>query len=328
MRILIIRFSSIGDIVLTSPVVRCLKKQIPNAEIHFLTKKSFTPILESNPYITKVWSWQDENSAAILSELKKLRFDFVADLHHNLRSLRVKLALRRPGASFNKLNIEKFLLVNFKINRLPEKHIVDRYLETVSALGIVNDGEGLDFFIPPQAENFDIKQLPLSHQAGYVALVAGALQGTKRMPREKLSELCSILNKPLVVLGGEAEKSVGSFLAQNHSHVVDLCGKLSLAQSARLIKQASAVVTHDTGLMHIAAAFRKPIISIWGNTVPEFGMSPYLPFEHAQSFVHEVKNLSCRPCSKIGHQNCPEKHFNCMNMQNLEKIKEDLESIF
>ena len=309
-------------------MVRCLKKQIPEAEIHFLTKATFASIPEANPNITKVWHWTDRGASAVLAELKKQRFDFVADLHHNLRSLRVKLALRRPGASFNKLNFEKFLLVNFKINRLPKKHIVDRYLDTVSSLGIVNDGEGLDFFIPPQAEDFDIKQLPAGHQAGYVALVAGALQGTKRMPREKLSELCSILKKPVVVLGGEAEKPIGSFLAQGHSHVVDLCGKLSLAQSAMLIKQASAVVTHDTGLMHIASAFRKPIISIWGNTIPEFGMSPYLPFREAQSFIHEVKNLSCRPCSKIGFSSCPKKHFNCMNNQDIKKIISDLELAF
>ncbi|MEZ5172644.1 MAG: glycosyltransferase family 9 protein [Bacteroidia bacterium] len=322
MRILIIRFSSIGDIVLTTPVMRCLNNQIPGAEIHFLTKKAFVPILNNNPYISKVWEWDDNEASKILTELKKLKFDFIADLHHNLRSLRVKRALGRPGASFNKLNIEKFLLVNFKINRLPDIHIVDRYLQTVASLGVKNDNKGLDYFIHPEDE-FNIKNLPESHQEGYIALVPGALQATKKLPTEKFFELCAAISFPVLVLGGKAEENIGNTLEEKFPHVINYCGKLNLGGSASLIRQASAVITHDTGLMHIAAAFRKPIISIWGNTVPQFGMYPYLPEHNSLSVIHEVKNLKCRPCSKIGYAECPKKHFNCMNQQDIPQIAQD-----
>lgn len=325
MRILIIRFSSIGDIVLTTPVVRCLKNQIKDAEIHFLTKKAFVPILNNNPYISKVWEWDDKNATGILAELKKLKFDYVADLHHNLRSFRVKRNLGRPGASYNKLNIEKFLLVNFKINRLPKKHIVDRYLETVASLGIKNDFKGLDYFIHPEDE-FNIESLPESHRNGYIALVPGALQATKKLPSQKLTELCAAISQPVLVLGGKAEETIGNSLEEKFTHVINYCGKLNLGGSASLIRQAAAVITHDTGLMHIAAAFNKPIVSIWGNTIPQFGMYPYLPEKNAVSIIHEVNDLKCRPCSKIGYTDCPKKHFNCMNLQNIHQIAKDAEN--
>ena len=146
MRILIIRFSSIGDIVLTTPVMRCLKKQL-DAEVHFLTKKGFTTLLESNPYIDKIHTI-NKRVKEVLPTLKKLDFDYIIDLHKNLRTLQVRLALRTKVLAFNKLNIKKWLLVNLKINRMPDVHIVDRYLKPVEPLGVKNDGEGLDYFIP------------------------------------------------------------------------------------------------------------------------------------------------------------------------------------
>ncbi|MFM2285483.1 MAG: hypothetical protein RLZZ543_980 [Bacteroidota bacterium] len=326
-RILIIRFSSIGDIVLTTPLVRCLAKQFPNAELHYLTKPSFKNILDPNPYLHKVWLWEDQPKE-VLRQLKEQRFDVVIDLHHNLRSKRVKLALGRPSVSFNKLNVEKYLYVNFRINRLPNVHIVDRYLATVAHLGVKNDAQGLDYFIRPEDE-FDLTQLPQTHQNGYVAVVTGALKNTKRMPEVELSEVCKRIGLPIVLLGGKAEAEFGAHISKDLGEAAyNTCGEISLGQSASLVKQASVVLTHDTGLMHIAAAFHKPIVSIWGNTVPEFGMYPYLPQASDQQFIAQVEGLSCRPCSKIGHAHCPKKHFRCMKDQNLVKIAEEVKRMF
>src|SRR5665811_495333 len=148
MKFLIIRFSSIGDIVLTTPVVRCLRKKFPDAQIHYLTKQSFASIVLTNAYINKVHVFKDDMDA-IIEELKKENFDYIIDLHHNLRTLRIKQVLKKiKSFSFNKLNIQKWVFVNFKINIMPDKHIVDRYMETVKSLGVVNDGLGLDYFIP------------------------------------------------------------------------------------------------------------------------------------------------------------------------------------
>jgi len=296
---------------------------MPEAEIHFLTKPAFSEILQNNPYIDRVWKWV-EAPASLVRELKNQRFDYVLDLHHNLRSARVKWLLGVKSYSFNKLNIEKYLYVNFRLNRLPDKHIVDRYMETVKTLGIVNDQKGLDFFISP-ADDFSVAGLPQSHQSGYVALVIGALKATKQLPVEKLIELCRLIKFPIVLLGGAAEKATADLIMQQSGDgVYNLCGKLRIGQSASVIQKSGVVVTHDTGLMHIAAAFHKPIISIWGNTTPEFGMYPYLPAEQDKNVQSEVKGLSCRPCSKIGFSACPKGHFRCMIDQDLRAISKQI----
>lgn len=308
MKILVLRFSSIGDIVLTTPVVRCLKNQL-GAEIHFLTKQSFAPILEANPYLDKVHTFSSEINDLLIAELKREAFDLVIDLHHNLRSFRLKRALGRPSHSFNKLNLEKWLLVNFKIDRMPPTHIVHRYLETVRHLGVSDDGAGLDYFIP-ETVAVPAKLLP---DRPFIAFAIGATHATKRLPAEKIIEICQSVACPVVMLGGPSEQTVGEMVARAAGQQVhNLCGQLSLHQSAQVAKASELVITHDTGLMHIAAALKKPIVSIWGSTVPAFGMWPFYPNGLSLNTSVECRGLSCRPCSKIGHDKCPKGHFRCM----------------
>ncbi len=154
----------------------------------------------------------------------------------------------------------------------------------------------------------------------------GARHATKQLPLSKLEEVCKQVSHPLVVLGGAEDRETGDILEKHfHDKVFNACGKTSIGQSASLIRQSRAVITHDTGLMHIAAALRKKIISVWGNTVPEFGMYPYLPKGSTPFSIVEIKNLYCRPCSKIGYNKCPKKHFRCM-MEIDPHIIADLES--
>ncbi len=316
-KFLIIRFSSIGDIVLTTPVVRCLKTQVEGAEVHFLTKKAFTPVLAHNPYIDKLHVLQDSLSQTI-NALRQEGFDYIIDLHHNLRTLRVKNKLKVLSFSFNKLNIEKWLMVTFKINRLPQKHIVDRYFETVQLFDVKNDGKGLDYFISP-ADEVDVTQLPVAFRNGYIGFVIGAKHNTKKLPVPKIISLLRRINKPVVILGGKEDVSEGDEIANALDvSIYNACGKYSLSQSASLVKQADAIIAHDTGLMHIAAAFKKKIVSVWGNTIPGFGMYPYEPGTGSQ--IAEVKGLKCRPCSKIGYAKCPKGHFNCMNLIDEQQI--------
>ncbi len=314
LKILIIRFSSIGDIVLTTPVVRCLKEQIDGLELHYLTKKTFEPVLAGNPYIDRLHFLSDSLNETI-GTLKLESFDHIIDLHHNLRTFIIKKRLGRPSSSFDKLNWQKWVLVNLQMNLLPKKHIVDRYLETVEFLGIKNDGAGLDYFL---TNNHSLTLLlPPSHQH-YVALVIGAQHATKRLPTHRLIELCRLIKHPVVLLGGPEDTGRGdSISSAAGGHVFNGCGKFKLDQSAFLVKMAKSVITHDTGLMHIAAAFKKPILSMWGNTVPQFGMFPYMVDE---SYLFEVQGLPCRPCSKIGYEKCPRGHFKCMNNIDITKI--------
>lgn len=311
MKILIVRFSSIGDIVLTTPIVRCLKEQLKGLELHYLTKQKFASVIEHNPHIDELITIKDSTSE-VIKRLKKENYDYVIDLHHNIRTLQLKWALGKKSYSFNKLNWKKFVIVNFKINKLPKKHIVDRYFETTRAFNIENDNKGLDYFIA-EKDRVDIAQaLPANFLTGYYALVVGGSYYTKQIPLNKLLEICEKSAIPLVLMGGKED----AVIAEKVQHVLkdkvfNACGKFNINQSASVIQQSQKVITSDTGLMHIAAAYKKQVISLWGNTIPEFGMGPYLPGENSQ--VLEVKHLSCRPCSKLGYKKCPKGHFKCMN---------------
>jgi len=326
MKVLIIRFSSIGDIVLTTPVIRCLKKQLPDVEVHYLTKAGFRAVLEANPYIDKL-HYLDEDLPQVITQLQAEQFDYVIDLHHNLRTLRVKKALAKKSFSFNKLNIQKWIYTSLKVNVLPKVHIVDRYMETVQSLGVKNDGRGLDYFIP-EKDRVKESDIPAGHLAGYIGVVIGAAHNTKKLPVHKLQELCKTLDYPIILLGGKEDRPNGELIAGVDPYkIYNACGKFNLNESADLVRRAKGIITHDTGLMHVASAFKKPIISIWGNTVPQFGMYPYYgntmpqPGNNALPYdIMEVRPLYCRPCSKIGYDKCPLGHFKCMEKISITAI--------
>jgi ADP-heptose:LPS heptosyltransferase len=314
-KILIIRFSSIGDIVLTSPVVRCVKQQIENSEIHFLSKKSFKSILDFNPYIDKR-IYFGKGISNLRKKLKNEKYDLIIDLHKSLRSKLVTAALGVKTISFNKLNFEKWIMVRFKKNKLPNKHIVDRYFDALSSIDVYNDNKGLDFFTG------DISA-PLVPFKKYITFVAGARHETKKLPAEKIKSIINLVKTNVILIGGDEDIELGETVRKAFPEkIFNACGRYSLLQSALVVKNSSAVITHDTGFMHVAAAFKKKIVSIWGNTIPEFGMFPYMPGEEKSFVISEVKNLYCRPCSKIGYQRCPEKHFRCMYEQDEKLIAE------
>jgi ADP-heptose:LPS heptosyltransferase len=318
MKFLIVRFSSIGDIVLTSPVTRCLKKQVPDAEIHFLTKDAFRSVVEFNPYIDKLHvlahSWE-----LMIEELKTEEYDYIIDLHHNTRTLRLKNELKVKSFSFYKLNIQKYILTSIKINLLPKVHIVDRYMKTVSSFGVKNDGAGLDHFIAKHEET-KREDIPAAHYAGFIACVIGAAHGTKRWPVHKWKEFCEKMDHPIILLGGKEDIARGKDIASvDPIKIYNACGKFSINESADLVRKSKLVITHDTGLMHIAAAYKKPIISLWGNTVPSFGMYPYYGDAPIPNSMLQIK-VWCRPCSKIGYEKCPLGHFKCMEKIQVEEL--------
>ena len=314
MKILILRFSSIGDIVLTTPVIRCLKKQLPQAEIHFATKSSFKSILETNPYVDKL-HLLESSTGDFIKQLQSERFDVVIDLHNNLRTRRIKWSLKAKSYTFDKLNMRKWFYVNWKWKVMPDIHIVERYLATVKKLGVKNDQQGLDYFIP-EKDVVPISSLPNTFASGYVAIAIGAQHATKRLTEAKLIELIGKISQPIILLGGKDDAPTAARLLSyfpDGKQIVNACGTYNLNQSASIVQQCNYLYTHDTGLMHIGAALSKKIVAIWGNTTPELGMYPYKT-EHMN---WQVADLYCRPCSKIGYKSCPKKHFRCMNEQQL-----------
>ncbi len=384
--------------MLTSPVLRALKEQL-GAEVHFLTKARYASLLSANPRVDRLFTF-GESLQEVLPALRAERYDFVLDLHKNLRSFYTRLHLRRPAASFPKLNFRKWLLVRFKWNTLPDVHIVQRYMQAGRRLGLRYDGKGLEHFIPEE-ERVDVKELITRPSAGsghrpsagsgrcpstgsghrpsagsghrpsagsgqrpsagsghclsanearfgatapLIAVAIGGTYATKRLPPEALARLCAQLPGHVLLLGGPQDRKTAEYckarfnapyvpnalafpapyvpnaLASPPPLIINLCGQLSLQQSASVLAQADLVLAHDTGMMHIAAALKKPLISIWGNTVPAFGMYPLFPEGMAPVHCAEVKGLSCRPCSKLGFDACPKGHFRCMKEQDLDEI--------
>ncbi len=327
MKVLIIRFSSIGDIVLTTPVVRCTKQAHPDAEVHFLTKKSFRTLVEFNPYIDRV-HLLDNSLDEVIEDLKKENFDYVIDLHNNLRTARVRKALDAPSKAFPKLNVKKWLYTNFKLDTMPDVSIVERYFEAAEPINAKNDGRGLDYFIPKH-EEISNDDIPMSHWSGFVGAVIGGSYATKKLPVEQWRKFCSEIPYPVILMGGPEDREEGRQIAAlDDVKIYNSCGKFTINETADLVRHSKVMVSNDTGLMHIAAAFKKPIVSLWGNTTPELGMYPYYGFNNLNknvaplSFMLENKDIGCRPCSKLGYDKCPKKHFNCMNQLDMNKAVE------
>lgn len=312
--------------MLTTPVVRALYENGDN-EVHFLTKPAFAPILEANPNISKVFVLKD-NFRGMIRELRNEHYDLVADLHHNIRTKRIKLALGRSSRSFHKLNFEKWLMVRFGLNKLPNKHIVDRYMETVQVTGVSKDDKGLDFFIPPN-KSVDIRAAFGFDEGKYVSFVIGAAHQTKCLTAPQIITICVQLNSPVILMGSKAEMAKAELIEQAFSNglVKNSCSGYDIMQSASILQQAGAVITHDTGLMHIAAALQKLQIVVWGNTIPQFGMYPYYGSEKGRWISFERPELKCRPCSKIGFETCPKGHFKCIMDQDLDAIAQSAISI-
>lgn len=320
---LLIRFSSIGDVVLTSPVIRCLRAKFPNAQIDFLTREPFAPLVQHNPHLNRIYTFK-RDIGEVLPDLKEANHTYLIDLHKNLRSALLKMRLNGLVFTFHKLNFRKWLHVRLKMRALPAVHIVDRYLDALETFGVKNDDQGLDLFLPRHAL-VPIEALPTSHRNGFVACAIGAAHFTKRLPDRHWLSIGQKSPFPIVFMGGTEDKERGDALVQAiGAKAYNAAGMFTILQSASLVQQALGVISNDTGLMHIAAAFQKPVVSVWGNTVPAFGMWPYEPKNNHRIAIVENTSVNCRPCTKIGYQACPKKHFQCMESLKPEVILEAL----
>lgn len=319
MKILIIRFSSIGDIVLASPVFRCVKKQLENVELHFLSKKAFKDVTIANPYIDH-FHYFDNNLQELADEFNQIGFDYIIDLHKNYRTFLLRRKVKSRWFVFKKLSVQKFILTNFKINVMPRRHISLRSLDAVQSLGVKDDGYGLDYFIPEE-EKIAQEDLPASHYFGFVAIVIGASYRTKKLPVYKLKELCSGINFPVVLIGGKEDAGEGNEIAaQDPGKIYNACGKFSLNGSADIVSKAKLVISHDTGLQYIACAFQKRVFAIWGGTSPALDVEPFYGTDHLSLHLNFVLKLYCQPCSNYGTKTCPQGHFKCMKNQNVPEI--------
>ena len=297
--ILIIRLSSLGDILLTTPLVRSIKKQYPQITIDFLLKEQYQNTLRYNKNITNLYFYEKDRD-----KLKSNNYDLIIDLQNNIRSRNITRLLKRYALKFNKHDFDKFLLVHFKINKLQYlPQIPGRYANTIPNFNL--DDDGLDLFLP---NNFNSK---LQDKKRYIGFAPGSKHFTKMWPIDYFIQLGKLLNQngfEIILFGGSDDKQVCSQINDNLSFAINLCNNNDLFQTAIDIKKCSALICNDSGLMHVACAVQVPVLTIFGSTVKEFGFTPY----KNQNLILENNLLTCRPCSHIGRNSCPKKHFKCM----------------
>lgn len=329
--ILILRFSSIGDIVLTTPILRAIKIKYPDCKISYMVKRNFKTIIEDHPLVDQILFYDDHKSASAL--LANQDFDWVVDLHKNLRTRRLKWTLKwkKYYSTFSKLNVLKWLQVRLKLKVLPKnKSIVERYFKALKPLGISYMPElALEYHVDEEWA-LKIEDIPFGHHAGYALAVIGGSKFTKRYPLENWKKVVELLPYPVIVIGGPEDMEMAEEItAASPKKVYNAIGKFNLQESALLTLDAKVVIANDTGFMHIAAAYQKPMVSLWGNTIPEFGMFPYYGSgSKVEHIMLEVHGLSCRPCSKIGYDACPKKHFKCMKDIAPERVVEVVKKLW
>ncbi|MFI5144613.1 MAG: glycosyltransferase family 9 protein [Ignavibacteria bacterium] len=332
-KILILRFSSLGDIILTTPLLKILRTNFPEAQIDYCTKKSYSDLLKYNPAVSNVLEVSDDMDFAELRLLKKIliknKYDLVIDLHNNLRTFYLKLSLRLRTlvVVFKKYSYRKFLLVHFKINRMKDMpSIAQRYIGTIKHIIDVNTIELTPEIFTNEYAVENAKKLlnniypsPSGRTGGakLICIVPSSKHFTKTYPAENYIELINKFDKDnykFALAGAGKDKDIiGKIKSGTDDNVYNLCDKLSLPVLSEFMKMCDLVISGDTGPMHIAEAAGVPIIMLAGSSVKEFGFYPSpLLRGGVGGEVLEVNNLPCRPCSHIGKDYCPKGHFKCM----------------
>mgnify|MGYP000751143747 FL=1 len=319
-KILIIRLSSLGDILLTTPFIRAIKTQYSHIKIDMLIREEYEDVIKLNPYIDKkiLFKKDYKSNVGLIDQLRNNNYELVIDLQNNLRSKKVTSSSKVNSVKFDKRSFDKFLLVNFKINKLKEaSQIPVRYSNTIQKIKL--DEHGLDLFADKSAN------AELIGKNNLVGFCPGARHFTKRWPKEYFVELGNKLTQngyTIVLFGGKIDKEICAELVDKISGAINLSNNDELLQTAANMKLCKAVVCNDSGLMHTASATGTKVIAIFGSTVKEFGFTPY----NCNNLILENNSLTCRPCSHIGRSDCPKKHFDCMKAIKPEFVFEKLKS--
>jgi len=334
-KILIIRLSSIGDIVLTTPFICQVRKKFPQAQIDFLIRKDFEELLINNPSTDNLISYDIKTGKKGLAKLRenliKENYSYLFDLHNNFRSIYLRRGIKSQFE--NRIIKNKFtqsLLVFFKLDKY--KNIIsipERYLNVGKPFGVEDNGEGVEIFWNDEINKSTqdiLAENKIENNTDFYTIAPGAGLFTKKWPIEYFEKLVQNLQKnhknKIVIVGSEEEQIEGNVLSK-FNDVVDLTGQLTLLQTAAIIKQSRGLISNDSGLMHISTAVKTPVLAIFGSTVEKFGFFPY----RSKSIVVENKEITCRPCSHIGRKSCPEKHFKCMKELSPEYVYKKFEQL-
>lgn len=316
--------------------MRILRKRFPQAKIDMVVSTEFEELISANPNITQIILF-DRNTGlkGLLRLCKKIRgeqYDLIIDIHKKLRSFLICLTSgAKQSVSYNKHSVRRFLLVRFKINRYKEKPFISNlYLKSIEKFGVEDDGGGLEFYITPSKEAVILELLRIegiTKQDILIGIAPGAHWHTKRWHKERFIELANLLiqrkNVKIVIFGGKDEVKLSEEIKISLlNKPIIATGQLSLMETAALLKNCKVLITNDTGVLHISAAVKTPVIAIFGPTVGEFGYYPYRVTNRVIS-----KDLPCKPCTTKGTSKCPINTFDCMNLVSTNEVLEAIEGI-
>ena len=325
MKALVICGTSIGDVVFATPVIRALKVQLDELELHILADLTFAFTLDENPYVDNIHF----SNASIWNNyrrLKREKFGIVVNLREDLNAKFLTLLLNAKTYALKSNRWKQWLMINLKIDKLPNHHLVHRMFEGLNKIPIKPDELGLDYFIPDK-DKVAKEWLPQPFREAYVVFCINASHNTRKLTVSRMIELCDKINKPIVLLGSKQDAETGETISKffnqsaeagyeegllqlnKRTIIYNACGKFNFNQMASVVKQARAIFTFDNEFISIASAFKKEIFGLWGNTILLFGRYPY----RTKFTVLENNKTSCRPCSATGFSKCPKGHFNCMN---------------
>lgn len=329
-KILIIRLSSIGDIILTTELIRLVRKRFPDAVIDFLIQKEYKELLQYNNRINNIIEYDkkltlNELNTNRKAQLKNEKYDLVIDLHNNVRTRHWRRGIYKHLVKVRKYRLEKLALVhiNNSFNSMP--HVTDRYYNSISELGIEKDNRGLEVWLENESAYKANENNTLNYQIG---IAPGAKHFTKMYPIEKIILLFEKLlliypNYKFKIFGIAEDKPLSDEITKlGGDRVKSFCGELSLLETAKEIDACDMLISNDSGLMHLAAARKVPTLAFFGSTVPQFGFTPY----GNRAEIVEV-DLGCRPCTHIGRDKCPKGHFDCMNLIENDIVLEKIERI-
>lgn len=302
--ILIIRLSSLGDILLSTPLIRTLKTRYAHIEIDIIVKRQYYDVIAHNPHLRNKYSFSSAKRKELMSELKKQNYDLIIDLQNNINSRKLTASLKGKTVRFKKRSVEKFLLVNTKINLLKDApQIPARYAAAIEGFDL--DDSGLDIVSASGPSEF------LLTNENYIGICPGSRHFTKMWPLDYYVKLCRLLIKNgwnILLFGGLTDRKICLEIKNQVPEAINLQNDDDILQTASNMILCMAIYCNDSGLMHTACAAEIPVIAFFGSTVKEFGFTPY----KNKSIVLENESLSCRPCSHIGKSHCPKKHFKCM----------------
>lgn len=328
-KILVFRLSSIGDIILTTALLRCLRNKYPEQQIDFLVKKQFADILKCVPFVSNVIVLDSKKGfselRAIRNQLKQEHYDVVLDIHKNWRSMFVCNTI---GANqvfrFNKHVFRRWILTTFHKDIYKEvRPVYLRFVDVAKEIGVETDGKFSELVVPTEiqiATDIILQQKGFDISKPAIALCPGASFKNKQWQPEKFAALAKQivceLHYQVVLLGGKSEIPLCEIIQKEEPTVVSFAGELDLSQSIAAFNRVQATVVNDTGMLHASEALGVPVVGIYGATARQFGYFPILP----SSRVAQIENLDCRPCTKMGKNTCPKGHFKCMQDLSVEYV--------